>query len=245
MFDFQNKVVLLTGATGGIGRAVARYLYDCGATLALTDMNADALNELKAALGDRVFVYVCNLSQPVVPADLVKSVLADCGKIDVLVNNAGITRDTLSMRMTDEQWDQVLQVNLTSGFRLIRAVLPTMMRARYGRVVSLASIVGAIGNAGQANYAASKAGVMAMTKSIAQEVAGRGITLNCIAPGFVKTPMTDKLPEEVKAKMLSQIPLGRFGAPEDIAAAVAFLASDQAAYITGQTLHINGGMIML
>ena len=217
MFDYTDKVVLLTGATGGIGRGVAKTLHDLGATLALADMKEETLKALQQDLGERTFIFPCNLSEAESPSTLVKAVLQQFGRIDILINNAGITRDTLAMRMTDEQWDMVLNINLTAGFKLIRAVLPSMMKARFGRIVSLASIVGAIGNAGQANYAASKGGLMAMTKSIAQEVASRGITLNCIAPGFVQTPMTDALSSEVKEALFKRIPMGRFGTPQDIA----------------------------
>lgn len=245
MFDYTDKIVLLTGATGGIGRQIAKTLHALGATLALADMKEETLQAFQKELKERVSIYPCNLSDPDTPTTLVKAVLQDFGRIDVLINNAGITRDTLAMRMTDDQWDMVLNINLSAGFKLIRAALPAMMKARFGRVVSLASIVGAIGNAGQANYAASKGGLMAMTKSIAQEVASRGITLNCIAPGFVQTPMTDALPDTVKEALFKRIPMGRFGTPQDIANTVAFLASTEAGYITGQTVHVNGGMVML
>ncbi len=245
MFDYTDKIVLLTGATGGIGRQIAKTLHTLGATLALADMKEETLQAFQEELKERVSIYPCNLSDPDAPTTLVKAVLQDFGRIDVLINNAGITRDTLAMRMTDDQWDMVLNINLSAGFKLIRAALPAMMKARFGRVVSLASIVGAIGNAGQANYAASKGGLMAMTKSIAQEVASRGITLNCIAPGFVQTPMTDALPDTVKEALFKRIPMGRFGTPQDIANTVAFLASTEAGYITGQTVHVNGGMVML
>lgn len=247
MFDLTNKTALVTGATGGIGRAIAKTLYAQGATIALTDMNLDTLKAFQAefASQDRVFVYEANISDKESTQKLVADAEKDMGKIDILVNNAGINRDTLSMRMTDEQWDSVLAVNLTAGFRLARAAMMGMMKRRWGRIISMASIVGVIGNAGQANYAASKAGLIAMSKSIANELAGRGVTANCIAPGFIETPMTANLPEEVKKAMLDRVPMKRMGQPQDIANVVAFLASEEASYITGQTLNVNGGMLML
>ena len=245
MFDLTGKVALITGATGGIGTQIAKKMYAQGAILALTDMNMDKLKALQSELGDRVFVYSANLTDSDSLKELVKNVEKDCGKIDILVNNAGITKDGLSMRMTDEQWQQVLDINLTAGFKLARAVIPGMMKRRFGRIISMASIVGEMGNAGQANYSASKAGLIAMSKCMAQELASRGITLNCVAPGFIKTPMTDALTDEVKAQLLKEVPMGRLGTAEDIANTVVFLASDEAAYITGQTIHVNGGMAMI
>ena len=245
MFDLTGKVALITGATGGIGTQIAKKMYAQGAILALTDMNMDKLKTLQSELGDRVFVYSANLTDSDSLKELVKNVEKDCGKIDILVNNAGITKDGLSMRMTDEQWQQVLDINLTAGFKLARAVIPGMMKRRFGRIISMASIVGVMGNAGQANYSASKAGLIAMSKCMAQELASRGITLNCVAPGFIKTPMTDALTDEVKAQLLKEVPMGRLGTAEDIANTVVFLASDEAAYITGQTIHVNGGMAMI
>ncbi len=245
MFDLTGKVALITGATGGIGTQIAKKMYAQGAILALTDMNMDKLKALQSELGDRVFVYSANLTDSDSLKELVKNVEKDCGKIDILVNNAGITKDGLSMRMTDEQWQQVLDINLTAGFKLARAVIPGMMKRRFGRIISMASIVGVMGNAGQANYSASKAGLIAMSKCMAQELASRGITLNCVAPGFIKTPMTDALTDEVKAQLLKEVPMGRLGTAEDIANTVVFLASDEAAYITGQTIHVNGGMAMI
>ena len=245
MFDLTGKVALITGATGGIGTQIAKKMYAQGAILALTDMNMDKLKTLQSELGDRVFVYSANLTDSDSLKELVKNVEKDCGKIDILVNNAGITKDGLSMRMTDEQWQQVLDINLTAGFKLARAVIPGMMKRRSGRIISMASIVGVMGNAGQANYSASKAGLIAMSKCMAQELASRGITLNCVAPGFIKTPMTDALTDEVKAQLLKEVPMGRLGTAEDIANTVVFLASDEAAYITGQTIHVNGGMAMI
>ena len=245
MFDLTSKTALITGATGGIGRAISRTLYAQGARVILTDMNPDSLNDFAKELGERAVGISANISQEESLKNLLEEVQKQTQGIDILVNNAGINRDTLSMRMTDEQWDAVLSVNLTAGFRLIRSILPQMMKKRWGRVISMASIAGVIGNVGQANYAASKGGLIAMTKSIAQEVAGRGITLNCIAPGFIATPMTENLPEAVKQEMLHRIPAKRMGTPQDIANVVAFLASEESSYMTGQTLNVNGGMLMI
>ena len=245
MLDFTSKTALITGATGGIGREIAKKLHAQGATLALTDMNLDTLKSFQQELGERVFVYSANLTDSDSLKALVAQAEKDMGKIDILVNNAGITQDGLCMRMTDEQWQKVLDINLTAGFKLSRAVIPGMMKRRYGRIVNMASIVGVFGNAGQANYAASKGGLIAMTKCMAQELAARGITLNCVAPGFIKTPMTDVLPEDAKEALAKKIPMGRLGLAEDIANTVAFLASEEASYITGQTLHVNGGMSMV
>ena len=245
MFSLQGKRALITGACGGIGRKIAATLYEQGATLFLTDIQQEKLDEFASQFKDRVYTKACLLTDPQAIEDLVKTALEKMGGVDILVNNAGITKDGLLIRMSDEQFQQVMQVNLMAGVRLIRALLPSMMKQRFGRIINMASIVGALGNAGQANYSASKAALIAVSKTVAQEVASRGITSNCIAPGFVQTPMTDSLPEPVKEKMLASIPVKRFGQTEDIAAAVAFLASDEASYITGQTLHINGGMCML
>ena len=245
MLDFTSKTALITGATGGIGREIAKKLHTQGAILALTDMNLDTLKSFQQELGERVFVYSANLTDSDSLKTLVAQAEKDMGKIDILVNNAGITQDGLCMRMTDEQWQKVLDINLTAGFKLSRAVIPGMMKRRYGRIVNMASIVGVFGNAGQANYAASKGGLIAMTKCMAQELAARGITLNCVAPGFIKTPMTDVLPEDAKEALAKKIPMGRLGLAEDIANTVAFLASEEASYITGQTLHVNGGMSMV
>ena len=245
MFNLNGKTALITGATGGIGRAIAKTLNAQGANLILTDVNQEALEAFKAELGDKVVVFAGDVTN----SDDVKSLLnfskEHFENIDILINNAGITKDTLSMRMTDDMWDAVLKVNLTAGFRLTREILPQMMKKRWGRIISMASIVGVIGNLGQANYAASKAGLIAMTKSVAQEVAGRGITANCIAPGFIATKMTESLPDNVKQMMLDRIPMKRMGTPQDIANVVAFLASEESAYITGQTINVNGGMLML
>ncbi len=245
MLDLTGKTALITGATGGIGRAIAKKMHGQGATLALTDMNLDALKAFQAELGDRVYVYPANLTDSDSLNALVKQAEADMGKIDILVNNAGITKDGLAMRMTDAQWQAVLDINLTAGFKLARAVMPGMMKRRFGRIIGMASIVGVMGNAGQANYAASKGGLISMTKCIAQELATRGITANCIAPGFIKTAMTDALSDDVRAQLLKEVPMGRLGTAEDIANVCTFLASDEAAYITGQTINVNGGMAMI
>ncbi len=246
MLDFTGKTALVTGATGGIGREIVKKLHAQGATIAMTDMNKDVLEAFKAELGgERLFVYTANLTDSESLKTLVQNAEKDMGKIDILVNNAGITKDGLSMRMTDEQWQMVLDINLTAGFKLARAVMPGMMKRRFGRIIGMASVVGVMGNAGQANYSASKAGLIGMSKCIGQEVASRGITVNCVAPGFIKTPMTDVLSDEAKAKLTATIPMARLGLPEDIANAVLFLASDEASYITGQTIHVNGGMAMI
>ena len=243
--DFTGKCALVTGATGGIGRVIVRKLHDAGATVILTDMRQEALDEYAAELKERVFAFACNLGDPADIDALVAKAEKAAGAIDILVNNAGLTKDNLFMRMKDEDWNLVLNVNLTAGFRLARAAVRGMMKRRYGRIVSMASIVGVTGNPGQANYSASKAGMIAMTKCLAAEVASRGITANCVAPGFIKTAMTDALPEEAKEKLARNIPMARLGLPEDVANAVVFLASDEASYITGQTIHVNGGMAMI
>jgi 3-oxoacyl-[acyl-carrier protein] reductase len=245
MFDLTGKCALVTGASGGIGEAIARALNARGATVTLTGTRHDALAALKADLSERAHVVTADLSQHGATEKLVGDTEAAMGRIDILVNNAGLTRDTLMMRMKDEDWERVLSVNLTAAFRLSRAVLRGMMKARFGRIIGVTSIVGVTGNAGQTNYAASKAGMIGMSKSLAQEVASRGITVNCIAPGFITTAMTEKLSDDQKAKLLGAIPAGRMGAPADIAAAAVYLASDEAAYVTGQTLHVNGGMAMV
>ena len=243
--DFTGKCALVTGATGGIGRVIVKKLHDAGATVILTDMRQEALDEYAAELKERVFAFACNLGDPADIDALVSKAEKAAGAIDILVNNAGLTKDNLFMRMKDEDWNLVLNVNLTAGFRLARAAVRGMMKRRYGRIVSMASIVGVTGNPGQANYSASKAGMIAMTKCLAAEVASRGITANCVAPGFIKTAMTDALPEEAKEKLARNIPMARLGLPEDVANAVVFLASDEASYITGQTIHVNGGMAMI
>lgn len=238
MFNLKDKVVLITGATGGIGGAIAQQMKKAGAKVFVTGRNADKLSEFD----DSFIKIAADLSVDGAAEKLINDTIEKAGRIDVLINNAGITADTLMMRMTDEQFDNVLNTNLRATFKLCRACLMPMMKQRYGRIINMASIVGVVGGAGQANYAASKGAIIAMTKSIAAEVASRGITANAIAPGFIKTPMTDVLPEELKKKYLEQIPAGRFGEPVDIANTCVFLASDEASYINGQTIHVNGGM---
>ena len=245
MFDLNGKCALITGASGGIGGSIARALYAQGAKVALSGTRVEPLKALASELGDRAFVTPCNLSDTNAVKDLANQALNIMGGLDVLVNNAGITRDNLFMRMSDENWQQVIDVNLTSTMHLMKSVMRPMMKQRFGRIINIASIVGVTGNAGQVNYAASKAGMIGMTKSYAQEIATRGITANCIAPGFIETAMTAALPEAVVASMLGSIPQGRMGNPDEIAATVAFLASNEASYITGQTLHVNGGMAMI
>ncbi len=239
MFDLTGKVALITGATGGIGVAIAKKMKEAGATVVVSGRNIAKMN---AEFGDEFIKIPADLAQEGSAVELIMNTIEKAGKIDILVNNAGITKDTLLMRMTDEQFDDVINTNLRSCFKMCRAAIMPMMKNRFGRIINMASIIGTIGGPGQANYAASKGGMIAMTKSIAAEVASRGITANAIAPGFIKTPMTDVLPEELKKNYLAQIPAGRFGEPEDIANACVFLASDEAAYINGQTLHVNGGM---
>lgn len=246
MFDLTGRVALVTGATGGIGAGIARALHAQGAKVAITGRRAAELEALAAELGgERVLVAPADLADPAAPAALVEQVEGALGSLDILVNNAGFTRDMLALRMGDADWAAVLEVDLTAPFRLARAGLRGMMKRRWGRIVSIASIVGVTGNAGQANYAAAKAGLIGMSKSLAQEVATRGVTVNVVAPGFVKTAMTDALNEAQKAKLMERIPTGRMGAPEDIAAAVVFLASAEAGWTTGQTIHVNGGMAMI
>ena len=245
MFALTGKSALVTGASGGIGGAIARALHGAGATVGLSGTREAPLEALAAELGDRTHVLPCNLSDPDAVDALPKRAAEAMGAVDILVNNAGITRDQVFMRMSDDDWQAVLDVNLTATMRLCRGVMRPMMKARWGRIVNISSIVGATGNPGQANYAASKAGMVGMTKSIAYEVASRGITANCIAPGFIATAMTDKLTDEQKAKIDAQIPAARMGTPEEIAAAALYLASPEAAYVTGTTLHVNGGMAML
>jgi 3-oxoacyl-[acyl-carrier protein] reductase len=245
VFDLTGKTALVTGATGGIGGAVARALHAHGATVVLSGTRAEALEALKAELGSRAHIAVCNLADSASVEALPKTAEAAAGPVDILVNNAGINRDNLFLRMKDEEWDQVIAVDLTAAFRLSRAVLRGMMKKRWGRIISVTSVVGTIGNPGQGNYAAAKAGVTGMSKSLAYEVASRNITVNCVAPGFIVTPMTDGLTEDQKAVLLGRIPAGRFGAPSDIGAAVVYLASEQAGFVTGQTIHVNGGMAMI
>ncbi|UOA26851.1 3-oxoacyl-[acyl-carrier-protein] reductase [Pseudosulfitobacter sp. DSM 107133] len=243
--DLIDKTALVTGASGGIGAEIARALHAAGATVALSGTRVAPLEALAAELGDRVHVLPCNLSDMAAVDALPKQAIEAMGRVDILVNNAGITRDNLFMRMSDEDWSSVLDVNLTATMKLCRGVLRGMMKARWGRIINISSVVGAIGNPGQANYAASKAGMVGMSKSLAAEVASRGITVNAVAPGFITTPMTDKLTDDQKTALLSQIPAGRMGEASEIAAAVAYLAGTQAGYVTGTTLHVNGGMAMV
>ena len=245
MFDLSNKCALVTGASGGIGGAIAKALYSQGSKVALSGTRVEPLRALAEELGDRAYVVPCNLSDVDAVKALSKTAADQMGGIDILVNNAGITRDNLFMRMSDGDWQQVLDINLTSTMHLMKSVMRTMMKQRFGRIINITSIVGVTGNAGQVNYAASKAGMIGMTKSFAQEIASRGITANCIAPGFIETAMTAELPETVIKNMLGAIPQGRMGNADEIAATVAFLASNEASYITGQTLHVNGGMAMI
>lgn len=245
MFDLSGKNALVTGASGGIGREIAKTLRAAGANVGLAGTREAVLQELADELGDGAHVLVADLSSEEGAAALAAIAEEAMGGLDILVNNAGITRDNLALRMKDEDWDSVLSVNLTSSFRLIRAALRGMMKRRHGRIIGITSVVGVTGNPGQANYAATKAGMIGMSKSLAQEVASRGITVNCVAPGFIATPMTDVLPDEQKEALTAAIPAGRLGSGDDIAAACLFLASDEAAYITGQTVHVNGGMAMI
>jgi 3-oxoacyl-[acyl-carrier protein] reductase len=245
MFDLTGKAALVTGASGGIGGAVAQALHARGATVGLCGTREGPLAALAETLGTRALVLPCDLSDGAAVDALPKRAAEAMGALDILVNNAGVTRDNLFMRMSDAEWDAVIAVNLTAAFRLMRGAVRGMMKARWGRIISVTSIVGVTGNPGQGNYAASKAGLIGMSKSLAAEVASRGITVNCVAPGFIATAMTEALTEAQKAKLMEAIPAGRMGAPEDIAAAVLYLASEQARYVTGHTLHVNGGMAMI
>ena len=245
MFDLTGKTALVTGATGGIGAAIAKALHKAGSTIAVSGTRAAVLEELKTQLGERVHVLACNLSDAADVEKLVPAAEAAMGSLDILVNNAGITRDGLAMRMKDEDWQAVLDVNLTAAFRLARAAMRPMMKRRWGRIVNITSVVGVTGNPGQANYVASKAGIIGLSKSLAQELASRNITVNCVAPGFIATPMTDVLNDKQKEAILGRVPAGRLGAADEVAAAVLYLASQEAAYVTGQTLHVNGGMAMI
>ena len=246
MFTLSGKSALVTGASGGLGNAIAKALHAQGAKVVLSGTKEEALCKLQQELGERSFVATANLSDPAAPATLLKAAEEQLGGgLDILINNAGLTRDGLALRMKDEDWDTVLNVNLSAAFRLTRACLKGMMSRRWGRIINITSIVGVTGNGGQANYAASKAGLIGMSKSLAQEMAPRHVTVNCVAPGFIVTAMTDALTDDQKQKMLANIPVGYLGEPKDIAAAVTFLASDEARYVTGQTLHVNGGMAMI
>ncbi len=245
MFNLSGKAALVTGATGGIGRAIAVALHGAGAKVALSGTRVEPLEALAAELGENAVALPCNLGNAEELGSLIARAEEAMGAVDILVNNAGITRDNLALRLKDEDWDQVLNVNLKAAFKLSQAAIRGMMKRRFGRIINITSIVGVTGNPGQANYAAAKAGLIGMSKSLAQEVASRGITVNCVAPGFIATPMTDILSDEQKARLLQNIPMERLGTPEDIAAGVLYLASVEAGYVTGQTLHINGGMAMI
>ncbi|WP_394692079.1 3-oxoacyl-[acyl-carrier-protein] reductase [Hyphobacterium sp.] len=245
MFSLEGKTALVTGATGGIGGAIAKALHAQGATVTISGTRQEKLDELKAELGERVHAIACNLGDGEAVDALPKQAAEAMGGLDILVANAGITKDGLLMRMKDEDWEQVLKINLESYFRLSRAAMRGMMKARFGRIIGITSVVGVMGNPGQANYCASKAGMIGFSKSLAQEVAARGVTVNCVAPGFIASPMTDALNDQQRAAILSKIPANDLGSGDDIAAAVAYLASDEAHYVTGQTLHVNGGMAMI
>lgn len=245
MFDLTGRRALVTGASGGIGEAIAAALHARGAVVAVSGTRREKLEALAEGLGERVHVLPANLADRAEVAALFPAADAAMGQVDILVNNAGITRDNLFMRMKDEEWDAVLEVNLTAGFHLARAALRGMMRRRHGRIIAITSVVGVTGNAGQGNYAAAKAGMIGMTKALAKEVASRNITVNTVAPGFIATAMTDVLDEKQRESILSAVPAGRLGTPDDVAAACVYLASDEAAYVTGQTLHVNGGMAMV
>jgi 3-oxoacyl-[acyl-carrier protein] reductase len=245
MFDLTGKTALITGASGGIGAAIARALHGQGAAVALSGTRREALEQLAGALGDRAHACPADLADPAAAGALIATAEAALGTLDILVNNAGLTRDGLALRMSDADWQRVLEVDLAAPFRLARAALKSMLRRRAGRIINIGSVVGSTGNPGQANYAAAKAGLIGLTKSLAQEVASRGITVNLIAPGFVETAMTDALPEANREALAKRIPLGRLGQPADIAAAVAYLAAEEAGWVTGAVLHVNGGMAML
>jgi 3-oxoacyl-[acyl-carrier protein] reductase len=245
MFDLTGKTALVTGATGGIGGSIARALHKQGATVAISGTRKEALDQLAADLKERVHVLPCDLSDKDQVEALVPQAEEAMGKLDILIANAGITRDNLFVQLRDEDWDTVININLTATFRLSRAAMKTMMRRRFGRIIGITSVVGVTGNPGQGNYTAAKAGMIGMMKSIGKEYARRGVTANCVAPGFIATPMTDKLNEKQREAILQMVPSGRLGTPDDIAAAVVYLASDEASYVTGQTLHVNGGMAMI
>jgi len=245
MFELTGKGALITGASGGIGGAIARVLHAAGANVAVSGTRVEALGALADELGERAVPVPANLADADDVGGLIKAAEEAVGQVDILVNNAGLTRDNLAMRMKDEEWEAVLSVNLTASFRLARAALRGMMRRRWGRIIAITSVVGTTGNPGQANYAASKAGLVGMSKSLAQEVASRGITVNCVAPGFIATAMTEALDDAQQERILTAIPSGRMGTADEVASAVLYLASDEAAYMTGQTLHVNGGMAMI
>ncbi len=245
MFDLNGKNALITGASGGIGAAIARLLHNRGANVILSGTQIERLNSLSEELGERAIVIAANLSDKEAANDLAKTAQDQVGVIDVLINIAGLTRDNLAMRMSDEDWQLVLDVNLSAAFRLSKSVLRLMMKNRWGRIINVTSVVGSIGNPGQINYASSKSGLTGMTKALAQEVASRGITVNCVSPGFIDTAMTDALNDNQKAEILSRIPAACLGTPEDVSACVLFLASEESSYVTGQTIHVNGGMAMI
>ena len=245
MFDLSGKTALITGASGGLGGAIAGALHAAGATVGLSGTRTEPLEALAAELGSRAHILPCNLSDPDALGSLPDQAARTMGSLDILVNNAGITKDNLFIRMSDDDWDRVIALNLSAAMRLSRAALRGMMKARWGRIVNVTSVVASIGNPGQANYAAAKAGLTGMTKAIAAEVATRGITVNCVAPGFITTPMTEKLNDDQRAGLLQRVPMGRMGDPKEVAAAVLYLASPEASYVTGATLHVNGGMAML
>jgi 3-oxoacyl-[acyl-carrier protein] reductase len=245
MFDLSGKTALVTGATGGIGGAIVRGLHRQGATVALSGTRQEALDQLASELKERVHVLPCNLSDKDQVEALVPKAEEVMGKLDILVANAGVTKDNLFVQLRDEDWDSVININLTATFRLSRAAMKTMMRRRFGRIIGITSVVGVTGNPGQSNYTAAKAGMIGMMKSIAKEYARRGVTANCVAPGFISSPMTDKLNDKQREAILQMVPSGRLGTGDDIASAVIYLASDEASYVTGQTLHVNGGMAMI
>ena len=245
MFQMSKRTALVTGASGGIGSAIARVLHNQGATIAITGRNEENLHLLAKELGERAHVFIAELEDPDIPKSLIGEVNETIGGLDILVNNAGSTRDALMMRMSDEDWWDVININLTAAFKLSRAALRGMIRAKFGRIINITSVVAQTGNPGQTNYVASKAGLVGLTKSMAAEVASRGITINCVAPGFVSTKMTETLTEVQQENLLKKIPMARFGVTKDVANCVLFLASDEASYLTGQTLHVNGGMVMV
>jgi 3-oxoacyl-[acyl-carrier protein] reductase len=245
MFDLSGKTALVTGATGGIGGAIAEALHARGATVAISGTRAEKLNELVAKLGERVHVLPCDLADGAAVDALPETAVETMGRLDILVANAGVTKDNIFIRLTDEDWEKVININLTAYFRLARSAVRGMMRQRSGRIVGITSVVGVTGNPGQGNYAASKAGMIGMSKALAYEVASRGVTVNCVAPGFIATPMTDALTEKQREQILERVPARRLGSPREIAAAVVYLASDEAAYVTGSVLHVNGGMAMI